>query len=261
MAVLVAAAMPKHALPPLEAQVAPAPPLRLAPPLPSATKLEVISIVKRLTCCVCNALREPPSYQMCSETEYCLFCVAYRYYSSSSSTCTSTCYSCSPGTWQPDPPQTCFTTCTGGCCASCNSLYFEALGDQSIAVVSSSAVAGATAFSQSCLCAAGYYFVSANDKWGIGNTTGTGPNKDYLLPCQPCSSGTYKNGTNLLGPSACIPCSSGQSYANSKSSPDEFSTGKSFQASSSIVQVQAFSKTTVVLVHFAILLPNNHSCQ
>ena len=98
-------------------------------------------------------------------------------------------------------------------------------------------------FSQSCLCSAGYYFVSANNKWGSNNATGNGPNKDYLLPCQPCSSGTYKSGNNLLGLSACTPCSS-TFYANSKSSTDEYLTGKSFQASSSIVQVQAFFKKT-----------------
>ena len=199
---IVPAPTPRHALPPLEAQVAPVPPLRPAPPILSAAKLEVTSFVKRLTCGVCHALKEPLSYPLCHEIEHCLVCAVYR------SSCTSPCYSCLSGTWQPDPIGSyCDFSCTGGCCCSCIGLRWSTLGDQSIAVVSSSAVTGATTFSQSCLCAAGYYFVSANDKWGSSNTTGTGANKDYLLPCQPCSSGTYKTGNNLLGPSACTPCS------------------------------------------------------
>ncbi|KAL0048904.1 hypothetical protein WJX82_001974 [Trebouxia sp. C0006] len=51
---------------------------------------------------------------------------------------------------------------------------------------------GADRFSDTCTCGPGFYFEQNNDQWSEAQYDDTGA-KDYLLPCQPCLDGTFKD--------------------------------------------------------------------
>ncbi len=64
---------------------------------------------------------------------------------------------------------------------------------------------GADRFSDTCTCGPGFYFEQSNDQWSEAQYDDTGA-KDYLLPCQPCLDGTFKDTAGLQDHSACTSC-------------------------------------------------------
>jgi len=113
--------------------------------------------------------------------------------------CYPSCYYCTVGTWNPSTVTNCLTTCQDGCCPSCDTIT----GGQTNS--NGPVTQGADRFSDTCTCGPGFYFEQSNDQWSEAQYDYTGA-KNYLLPCQPCLDGTFKDTAGLQDDSACTSC-------------------------------------------------------